>query len=61
MNPGLVEAFRQPLPGGLDPIIGVVDDDLPSAREKVPDQLLALGSDPFLERLRCGAFLTWIK
>lgn len=57
MNPGLVKAFRQALPDGFDPIIGVVNDDLPSTLEKVPDELFALGGDSFLELLRCGAFL----
>ena len=61
MYPGLVETFRQALPGGLDPIIGIVNDDLPSTRKKVADELLALGGDPFLEFLRCGAFLAWIR
>ncbi len=57
MNTGLVELLRNGLPAFLSAIVRVVNDDLSSIVEKVPDLLLAPCENLFPELDGLQAFL----
>lgn len=54
MDPRLVKLFGEGLTGRSSAVVGVVDDDLTAALEKVPDEFLAAVRDYLAECHRLG-------